>query len=1042
MKSTQEAGVAVVGRLATDEKTNASSVATTSPTASNVDSRKNSDDANDAASMMMEQDSYVSSSSQWTSVSKSSRRRHKGAASKRLMISKEAESNGGAKTKGWLGSIRDAASNRGQVWDPKRGWVGYQELEQVQHVEVSPEIEESLQNESESETVQARRLLGDQDFPQKTIEKQEETKEDFLLDSQSVSVLTSTEEQVVGNMEETTLESLDAPPGDDDTACENMTVNTASGSIYSSSTVPTRRAKAKHLPKDRRKNGAPQSEKPIGWKESMEMASSNVNGDRRWDYERGWIMADGSLDDDCVSELTRNTLESSFVTDPSSLSLPAVERSVAKPIPSSADDSVAQTLPSVAEERPDGSKLQGQGTKVDPEVGSPDQDKSATASPVKNDITLPPLMEVDSDSDKENLSQDKPPAKKRSLNQVIENSAPAKAAESSFEAVNLSNVTKSSSNSNSFPSMDPFAELSDADGQPAEEIEVVKEKFSDTDSDLFILDQPVTDSFNMNDTSRSSRDPEENVFQNANVSDWTAKSSEKADPEGEKVSSDDCVGGVSSRAKAWIESVEHNQYAGGRGTTLRATEATQKPALGGNTTGASITKGGGVAKDPPQSLDPPSSNIGTKNAKKAADSWIRSRKDAEQEDNEQSKKEITQKKEVESPSVLGLRAKYEKASRAVVPPEPTTPKEVEKPKSSPVKVSQAQENDVIFKSTAMGIRLKRGEDGFVRVVSVTEATIGSSIVRDGTIEPEDRILEAAGIDLRSSITNSQWGDTVAKIRSAPRPMKFVVACGPRRQNPVIPSRSAGVQQNRPVGQSKASKLYGSALRPISSHQAGSDGSYRESDAVKSVASSTVDDESTHTSEQPKDSFFRRIACPSPVTACVVPNQSQHTDTGEGSQVPIGWDGGHGSPDTSIDYDNIEVSYGEHRWADEAGTIKTNLNTSETTDEITLASEGSSYEDEGFGRSQYMRRVRRRRNIFIFCTFLTFVASAIPFALLLAKQGRLVNREAELASANPPAVSSIQGDGAVDAIAEEQSRDEPHQNEEDDDTRNDGADSDS
>ena len=386
-------------------------------------------------------------------------------------------------------------------------------------------------------------------------------------------------------------------------------------------------------------------------------------------------------------------------------------------------------------------------------------------------------------------------------------------------------------------------------------------------------------------------------------------------------------------------------------------------------------------------------------------------------------------------------SRYEKASRAVVPPKATIPKEVEKPKSSPVKVSQAQENDVIFKSTAMGIRLKRGEDGFVRVVSVTEATIGSSIVRDGTIEPEDRILEAAGIDLRSSITNSQWGDTVAKIRSAPRPMKFVVACGPRRQNPVISSRSAGVQQNRPVGQSRASKLYGSALRPISSHQAGSDGSYRESDAVKTVAS-TVDDESTHTSEQPKGSFFRRTACPSPVTACAVPNQSQHTDRGGGSQVPIGWDGGHGSPDTSIDYDNIEVSYGEHRWADEAGTIKTNLNASETTDEITLASEGSSYEDEGFGRSQYMRRVRRRRNIFIFCTFLTFVASAIPFALLLAKQGRLVNREAELASANPPAVSSIQGDGAVDEIVEEQSRDEPHQNEEDDDTRNDGADSDS
>jgi hypothetical protein len=48
----------------------------------------------------------------------------------------------------------------------------------------------------------------------------------------------------------------------------------------------------------------------------------------------------------------------------------------------------------------------------------------------------------------------------------------------------------------------------------------------------------------------------------------------------------------------------------------------------------------------------------------------------------------------------------------------------------------------------MGIRLKRGEDGFVRVVSVTEATAGSSIVRDGSIEPDDVVREAAGVNLR------------------------------------------------------------------------------------------------------------------------------------------------------------------------------------------------------------------------------------------------------------------------------------------------------
>ena len=54
------------------------------------------------------------------------------------------------------------------------------------------------------------------------------------------------------------------------------------------------------------------------------------------------------------------------------------------------------------------------------------------------------------------------------------------------------------------------------------------------------------------------------------------------------------------------------------------------------------------------------------------------------------------------------------------------------------------ENEVYFHSADMGVQLRRGEDGFVRVVSVTEATIGSSIIRDGMIVPEDKIMEAAG----------------------------------------------------------------------------------------------------------------------------------------------------------------------------------------------------------------------------------------------------------------------------------------------------------
>lgn len=164
----------------------------------------------------------------------------------------------------------------------------------------------------------------------------------------------------------------------------------------------------------------------------------------------------------------------------------------------------------------------------------------------------------------------------------------------------------------------------------------------------------------------------------------------------------------------------------------------------------------------------------------------------------------------------------------------------------------------------------------------------------------------------------------------------------------------------------------------------------------------------------------------------------------------GWHVEHIPLETSIDDGQSEVSYGE-----DAGIRTSKLNTTETTDEteISLASEGSSC--EGFGPSQYMRRVRRRRKTFIFCMFVPFAASAISFALLLAKQERLANREAELAVANQSGVSSIQGEDLeekestyatevfkciiCDGLEEEQSRDEPHQNEEHDDTRNDGVD---
>eukprot|EP00578_Thalassiosira_sp_NH16_P010241 CAMPEP_0181129510 /NCGR_PEP_ID=MMETSP1071-20121207/29358_1 /TAXON_ID=35127 /ORGANISM="Thalassiosira sp., Strain NH16" /LENGTH=189 /DNA_ID=CAMNT_0023215497 /DNA_START=364 /DNA_END=933 /DNA_ORIENTATION=+ len=84
----------------------------------------------------------------------------------------------------------------------------------------------------------------------------------------------------------------------------------------------------------------------------------------------------------------------------------------------------------------------------------------------------------------------------------------------------------------------------------------------------------------------------------------------------------------------------------------------------------------------------------------------------------------------------------------------------------------------------MGVRLSRGKDGFVRVLSVTAAmdeisaitasAESSTIIRDGAIQSGDIVKEVAGIQLRKPITREEWGQVVQWIRSVPRPMKFMV----------------------------------------------------------------------------------------------------------------------------------------------------------------------------------------------------------------------------------------------------------------------------
>jgi hypothetical protein len=95
--------------------------------------------------------------------------------------------------------------------------------------------------------------------------------------------------------------------------------------------------------------------------------------------------------------------------------------------------------------------------------------------------------------------------------------------------------------------------------------------------------------------------------------------------------------------------------------------------------------------------------------------------------------------------------------------------------TTPTSIKVGPEREVLFLSDQMGIKLNRGTDGIVRVISVNDIQPGSSILRKGTIEAGDLVREVCGVDLRRPITATMWGDTVALIKMTPRPVSFVVA---------------------------------------------------------------------------------------------------------------------------------------------------------------------------------------------------------------------------------------------------------------------------
>lgn len=95
--------------------------------------------------------------------------------------------------------------------------------------------------------------------------------------------------------------------------------------------------------------------------------------------------------------------------------------------------------------------------------------------------------------------------------------------------------------------------------------------------------------------------------------------------------------------------------------------------------------------------------------------------------------------------------------------------------TSPSSVATGPERKVTFLSDAMGIKLNRGNDGLIRLISVANLPPGSPILRKGSIETGDLVREAGGVDLRRPITAVMWSDTVALIKMAPRPLIVIVA---------------------------------------------------------------------------------------------------------------------------------------------------------------------------------------------------------------------------------------------------------------------------
>ena len=582
-------------------------------------------------------------------VYRSNRKRHKGAASRRFVKAKLAEDHlGSFKMSGWFCSIRDAASTQGHVWDPVLGWIDY----------------------SESAIPGA----GDNVVPS-------------LVNHCSVcDKKTSVVIHTVGGdnceLDECASNICSMIALRDNEIKSQETVNTDYGYAAAESSAlqenlspPKCRAYLRHCPTDRRKiTVAHQDGKLVGWKESMEnAAASAVDFDGKglyWDLEKGWVRPDETVEENKL-ELISSLEEVVTQSD--------LNQSIGVGIVNDADNRivVAEKFINVSMADADESQSMLQPLPVTEESSGY---VCSTLAKVDDKGVLGDFSEED-EIKKEDLYEgsDLGIIQLKGLNLsddlVVSNNLQPKSSTSHFS--------------------DPFGEIE----LGAQEVKVVKEKFSESD-DRYLFK------------------PSDN--------------------------------GISESSVTKLHSY-HIDFL--NGLVNHETESKNIALTPINSAALPIVLSGKIVEGTDCLDNPLVTMVDSRNCHQL-------QVDVGQD------KYYTSKLDCDAPQEerLGGFTTSRDSVPIFIPTNDST-----------------GENQVIFRSAALGIRLKRAEDGYVRVVSVTEAIFGSSFVRDGVIMSEDMVLEAAGVNLRKPISNSLWGETVTKIRNAPRPMLFVVSRGQKKQ---------------------------------------------------------------------------------------------------------------------------------------------------------------------------------------------------------------------------------------------------------------------